>query len=185
MTRGSVPAKRELTPRILIEPPLEPGAPDPPRSWRPGTVPARVLVTLVATCFARSSDFTTAAAPVNDSFFCVPKATTMTSSSTSLLGDNSIVMFFLMEAVCFSIPTKETVTVLAFSATLREKLPSMSVTVPVVVPVTTTDAPMIGSPSSLEMTRPVMVLVCAIIIVTPKNRHTITERSFFILVTFD
>ena len=53
------------------------------------------------------------------------------------------------------IPTKETTRVFAELGTSKENVPLKSVTVPIVVPLTTIDAPMMGSLSSAEITVPV------------------------------
>ena len=83
MMSGSVLNDNDEMPRMLMLALPAPGAPEPPRIWRPGVAPTRALVTLVAMCFSRSLLSNTVAAPVKALFFCVPKATTMTSSSSS------------------------------------------------------------------------------------------------------
>ena len=70
-------------PRMLMLPLPAPGAPEPPRICKPGVAPTKALVTFVAMCFSKSLLSSTVAAPVKALFFCVPKATTITSSSNS------------------------------------------------------------------------------------------------------
>ena len=68
--------------------------------------------------------------------------------------------------------------------TLSEKFPSMSVTVPMLVPGTITVAPMMASPSSSEMTLPVTVLVvCAINIDKLRTSMAMIDKSFLIIDT--
>ena len=85
----------------------------------PGTFPANEVLRLLDVIF-RSSGFTACTAPTRDSFFCLPKPTTTTSSSIILLsGANCIV-----------------------------NIPSTSVITPFCVPLSNTVAPITGSPFS-------------------------------------
>ena len=62
-----------------------------------------------------------------------------------------------MGTSCVIIPTKDTCSVVApAGASVIVNLPSKSVTAPVVLPFTNTEAPIIGSLSSAEITIPVM-----------------------------
>jgi hypothetical protein len=70
----------------------------------------------------------------------------------------------------------------AEAGTDKENLPSAFVCVPSVVPTTLTDTPGSGSPSSLEVTRPVTVLFCACTtLINSMNKHQLASRSFFIV----
>ena len=58
----------------------------------------------------------------------------------------------------------------------------MSVTVPVVVPFTNTEAPMTGSPSSAEVTVPVTLDTWAEAQPTPKKRKANMYSTFFCIL---
>jgi hypothetical protein len=76
--------------------------------------------------------------------------------------------------------------VVAFSGTVSEYLPLMSVDVPRVVPLTNTDTPgIVPSPSVAEVTVPVMTFVCAHRVLAPANTNKTKNRnSFFIRLRF-
>ena len=85
----------ELVPRIWMEG-LLPRAPDDVVIWTPATIPSSARVTSDDCTFEMSSDLTTVADPVKDSFVAVPKATTMVSSSISVSGASM--------TSCFAVP---------------------------------------------------------------------------------
>ena len=97
MMSGVVPNSSEEIPRMLMLPLPAPGAPEPPRICRPGTVLVKALATLVVICFDSSFESTTEADPVKALFFWVPKATTMTSCSCWL--SLSMTIFISFEAL--------------------------------------------------------------------------------------
>ena len=84
-------------------------------------------------------------APVELIFFCVPKPTTITSSSNfvspvSVIINPDILSPGIISLVC--IPTYEKTNTEFLEGTVIEKLPSKSVVVPMVVPLTMTVPPM-------------------------------------------
>ena len=170
MTRGSVSAYIEAIPRMWMLPCAAPGCPLEPRICRPGTEPTSASATLVVIFWLSSSAFTTAAEPVNDDFFCVPKATTITSSRAfwSLVSTIRILGRALTSRG--SIPTYEMRRTLFPLGIVRLNLPSMSVTVPVCVPTTRIVAPTTGSPSSSETTVP-LTAIWANASPVDRNRH--------------
>ena len=87
----------ELVPRIMIFGDSLPIAPDVVVICTPATTPSRARVASDVWTLAISSDFTTVADPVNDSFVAVPKATTMVSSSMWVSGSSMTSIFALPE----------------------------------------------------------------------------------------
>jgi len=77
-------------------------------------------------------------------------------------------------------PTPETTSCLALAGTFKEKEPSAFVVVPVLLPLTNTDAPEIGAPFS-SVTFPVIVLSCAHVCTTQKASKMNRDTSFLIL----
>ena len=69
--------------------PEEAGSPEDDITCTPGVVPARALVTSVATRASMVSAFTIEAEPVNELLVAVPYATTMVSSRNSLSGSRA------------------------------------------------------------------------------------------------
>ena len=76
--------------------------------------------------------------------------------------------------ICANNPT------VALTGTDKENLPLAPVETPTLVPFTFTLTPGKGSPSSLEVTVPVIVLSCAIADVATNNKMNKLRRSFFI-----
>jgi hypothetical protein len=100
--------------------------------------------------------------PVRSFLLAVPYPTTTTSLRFEPL-PASMVTFIapsVMATSCSVNPTAEITSVVAFAGTLREKLPSAVVLVPVLEPFIITDAPGIPLPSLLSVTLPVTVLFC-------------------------
>ncbi len=109
------------------------------------------------------SSVTRVSAPVTSLFFTVPYPTT-TTSSRPMVSSSSRMLKTLCVPMMTSwgfIPTKEKSRTLARSGTVRVKFPDASVTVPTVVPFTTTVAPGIAIPF-LSLTFPRMVRSCCI-----------------------
>ena len=125
----------------------------------PAVLPANAFIILGSFTRASSSPFTTWVEYVSDfSFFAIPNAVTTTSSSSLASFFNvTLIVPGVMGTSCVIIPTKDTCRIFApAGASVIVNLPSKSVTAPVVLPFTNTEAPIIGSLSSAEITIPVM-----------------------------
>jgi hypothetical protein len=70
--RGALLALMEPIPLMRIVGPLEAGSPDELMTWTPGAVPAKALVTSVATRTSIASVPTIEAEPVNELLVAVP-----------------------------------------------------------------------------------------------------------------
>jgi len=82
-------------------------------------------------------------------------------------------------------PIKEKTRVVAFAGTEIEYLPSASVVVPIAVPfATTVTEGRVPSPSTEEVTVPVITLACAISAEAPSTRKAKNKSNFFISFTF-
>ena len=159
MYNGCVPELIELRPRIKMVAGA-PGCPDAMFICRPGTVPSRALIGLASVLFTILSVATVEAAPVKAAFFVTPYPVTTTSSSTSVSGFNEMCNVALMPTSWLVIPINEITKVFAELGTFDNvNLPSMSVTVPTVVPFTKIEAPTTGNPSSSEITVPVTFVI--------------------------
>ena len=129
--------------------------------WTPDTLPFNADKGLFTCRSAILSALTTPAEPVNASRFCLPKATTITSS---ICFESDFITMRISGLICVvtgSIPIYETTIVRAVRGTLSSvNLPSRLVATPSVVPVTFTEAPIMGSPDS-STTVPLIFIVCA------------------------
>jgi hypothetical protein len=77
---------------------------------------------------------------------------------------------------------KEKTRVVAFSGTFNEYLPSASVAVATVVPLTNTvTLGIVPSPSVAEVTVPVMTFVCAQSVLAPANTNKTKNRNNFFI----
>ena len=115
----------------------------------PGTLPVSAALTLpIPAERSSTSPVVWVMAPTTEAFFCWPKPTTITSESwvLSLSVTLNVRRLPTFNSSVF-IPTYETTMVEDSDGTLREKLPSKSVIVPIeVFPFTTTEAPISASP---------------------------------------
>ena len=93
-----------------------------------------------------------------------------------------IFMSDLTGNVCDTIPTNDTLICFELAGTFSENRPSMSVIAPVLVPTTSTDAPMMGSPAS-SMTTP-LTDVCAKASVMLSHKQHSSAKLFLIKTTF-
>ena len=156
-----------------------PGWPLELKPCTPATWPARASVMLLAWRLLISSAFTTEAAPVNDFFVAVPKATTITSSNCLVSSDKLITIPFCAGTSRVPIPMNDT-TSTAFGSASIENLPSTSVMVPRDVPFTCTDAPITGSSSAALRTVPEIVWLWAKTCPKVSIQTDINSRNFFI-----
>ena len=107
----------------------------------------------------------------------------MTTTSLRLVASSSSVMLTDFLPLTFTtwdfIPTYEIPNLLLLLLSLRVKLPSISVTVPLLVtPCSTTVAPITGSPV-LSFTEPVMVWAVIVPDATRRNRDSSAIRMLF------
>ena len=109
-----------------------------------------------------SEDLTTVADPVKDSLVAVPKATTMVSSMVSVSVESAtlIVVFPAIGTSSVLYPMNEKIST-PFPGADIVYLPSMSALVPVIVPLTCSEAKGITSPVAESVTIPVTVRFCA------------------------
>ena len=114
-------------------------------------------------------------------FLVSPWAVTTTSSRSSVSGD--IVTLTTLSAVILMscIPMQEKTSVLPFGTFIRVYCPDSSVTEPLVVPCTNTDAPTTGSPSSAEVTVPLTVMFCANAVPTLRQKHSNKECKVLLI----
>ena len=127
----------------------------------PETLPLRADKGLFTCRSAILSALRTPADPVNASRFCLPKATTITSSICFESDFITMRISGLMVAVTGVIPIYETINSRAVLGTLSSvNFPSRLVATPSVVSLTFTEAPIIGSPDS-STTVPLTFIVCA------------------------
>ena len=117
-------------------------------------------VALVTGACEMTSELTDATAPVKSFFLTVPYPTTTISSNVCVSSCNVIFKILLLPfsilISCDVYPMK-LISKILFSFTSNANFPSMSVIVPLVVPFSTTFAPIIGSPF-LSITVPVICL---------------------------
>ena len=155
----------DSVPRMLNDL-LCPG-PVPPPMVSPGMAPCNAAAALVTGRSPSTSlIFTCETEPVRFSFFCVPKPTTTTSSRvllSSLRVMLSGVPFHTTS--CEVKPMNDTTRRLPFFTPLMTKSPSIPVTVPLVVPFTTTETPMSVSPL-VSLTTPLHAEVCCCMVCT-------------------
>ncbi len=167
---GLEPALSDVIPRMVISGSAVGSLPD--TIDTPDTFPSRAEIGSLACCRVRFSPFSTPAEPVKASRFCLPKATTTTSSITFELVLSLMVTSGAIFTVWGSMPTKVTVMVRSVGLRLvKVNLPLMSVAVVFFDPVTRTVAPNMGSSSSAESTTPVMRVICA------KAVHAISMKA--------
>ena len=157
-TNGSFLADREEPPRIRIEE-EEPGCPVEEATDTPATLPINISWGL--TCKPRffSSGLMAITEPVASFFLTVPYPITTTFSN---IWESSARIIFISEATgnsCILYPINETEIISPLEADNRN-LPSISVTVPFVVPFIITFAPITGSPVG-SFTTPVTVICWA------------------------
>ena len=151
----------ELTPRIVIDDEA-PGTPDELTTFTPATRPCSALTKFSRCVEAIAVPATDCCAvPSARSAVVCPRAVTTTASS-EVIERRSATLITLSAPTARSagvMPTKRKVSTCP-GAARSEKLPAELVTVPVVVPRMTTDAPGSGALCS-SVTRPVMVFCCA------------------------
>ncbi len=146
--RGEVGPANVDTPRIQKLAPSAPGSPLLCTATTPAIRPANELLNDEEGTF-NVSGLTVWIEPTTLAFFCVPKPTTTTSSNVSASSSNTMINPFSSALTAFSTvlkPMNENWIVDGDSLILILKLPSISLTTPLVVPLTTTFAPGIGSP---------------------------------------
>ncbi len=134
----------------------EPGSEEVELTDNPATLPERASATLVVRELIISSALTVVAEyPRVFSERVIPIAVTTTSSKFWVSDCRSTLITGFTATSCMFMPTYEICKILPSGGTSKEKRPSISVTVPIVVPLTRTDAPIIGRPSSAAVTVPV------------------------------
>ena len=171
-------------PRTIIEAP-SPGCPPPEVTWTPATVPSKDLVRLPTGLFERSSPLTTLAEPVKDSFFAVPYATTITSSSKVLssLSTKSISFLPSTGSSLSAYPRQPATSTASPGMPVRVYLPSSATIVPLELPFNITTAPVRGSPFT-SSTRPLTAIpFCAKQKVGTRGSNTV-RMHFPILFIF-
>ena len=146
----------EAIPRIWMRE-LPPGLPSLLTICTPADIPCRASTKPVPEIFSSCSALTTEADPVKLDFFEVPYATTMVSSRASLSSARVITIPLAASATRVLYPTQDTTTDAPVGTFLSVKVPSGAVMTPLLVPCTTTPAPMIPSPAA-SFTVPEMVL---------------------------
>ena len=161
--------------------------PNPPTDkFKPGTVPCNDWPKLLTGRESSTLVSTVATASVRLAFLCVPKPTTTTSSNVCVSSDIWMLYedwFSLTLISCVMYPMKEITNTFSFE-TCNVKFPSRSVTVPLVVPLTMTLAPIIGSLSFLSVTTPVMLNCCAYRNVQLQSNIKNRIEIFFMLLCF-
>ena len=142
--RGSLEALSEAEPLMRMREP-EPGPPSPGVTSRPGTLPLSMSWVLTTAPLLRSSALKAMMDPVRSSFFTVPYPMT-TTSSMNCESSCKVTTAGSWDAlyICGTYPTQLTSTCASGPETLRVKLPSIPVDMPLAVPTSTMAAPMTG-----------------------------------------
>ena len=123
-----------------------------------GSIFLRLWSTLELPTRCSSSPLTVVTAPVKVFAFRVKVPLTTTSSTAFASGLSTMCMFEVARTFCCCMPMEEMTSRAPRGHLLNENLPLMSVTVTSLDPMILTVAPITGSPSSDEVTIPVMLL---------------------------
>ena len=170
--KGEVPALREVYPRTRIEE-VAVGSPEEVNTCIPATCPWSASAKFIVGFASNTLLLTVETEPTTEpNFLPVPYPIT-TTSSTNCESDFRIT--FMLGLISPSYVAKPMNDIRILCAELgmfdKVKLPSVSVMVPISVPIIETEAPTTGKLSSSEITTPVTLEVCAIIMFVPTSKH--------------